>query len=164
MRRTLTPALLILAMLAPAAAEAENPGARANVPRFVSLDSVPARLREGPSQNDQVRFVYERAHLPLEVIAEHGHWRRIRDPLGTVGWMHRSLLSNTRMVMVTGEGNAALYEAPDAASGVRAFAQPGVIAALEDCAGSFCEIRVRGLTGHVARARLWGVRPGDGPP
>jgi SH3-like domain-containing protein len=70
------------------------------VPRFVSLKSREARTRVGPSLDYGTQWVYQVAGLPVEITAEYGNWRQIRDCDGVSGWMHRALLSSNRTALV----------------------------------------------------------------
>ena len=49
------------------------------LPRFVSLRSAEVNMRAGPSVRYPVEWVYRRAGLPVEVIAEFDTWRKVRD-------------------------------------------------------------------------------------
>ena len=49
------------------------------VPRFVSLKADRVNLREGPSKDHRTTWIYERAGLPVEITAEFGMWRKVRD-------------------------------------------------------------------------------------
>ena len=51
--------------------------------------------------------MFQRAGLPVEIIAEYETWRRIRDSEGTEGWVLHSLLSGRRtaLVMPWAKGN-----------------------------------------------------------
>jgi SH3-like domain-containing protein len=73
------------------------------LPRFVSLRSDEVNLRTGPGTNYPVEWVYVRRGLPVEIIAEFDNWRKVRDIEGTVGWIHKSLLSGKRMAVILGE-------------------------------------------------------------
>lgn len=129
------------------------------VPRFVSLKSGEVYLREGPSPEHRVEWVYVRRGLPVEVIAEYDVWRRIRDADGVVGWVHKQMLDGRRSVLMTGNGNIELREAPEGA--VIAFAEPGVIAKLKACGGRWCEVEAQSIDAYVARERVWGVYEDD---
>src|SRR5919202_1304533 len=71
------------------------------VPRFVSLKTDRVNLREGPSKDHRTAWVFQRAGLPVEIVAEFETWRRIRDAEGTEGWVLHSLLSGRRTGLVT---------------------------------------------------------------
>lgn len=127
------------------------------VPRFVSLKSGEVYLREGPSSQHKVQWVYVRRGLPVEVIAEYDVWRRIRDVDGIVGWVHKGMLDGRRSVMVTGTDNIPMREAPSSEAAVMAYAQPGVIAKLKSCNESYCEVEAKSVDAFVSRSRIWGV-------
>ena len=55
----------------------------------------------GPAKNYEIKWVYQRAGLPVEITAEFENWRRIRDSDGTEGWVYHSLLSGRRTGVVT---------------------------------------------------------------
>ena len=127
------------------------------VPRFVSLKSGEVYLREGPSPEHKVQWVYVRRGLPVEVIAEYDVWRRIRDSDGTTGWVHKGMLDGRRSVVMTAGDNVPLREGPAPDAAVIAYAEAGVIASLKACGGEFCEIETKSIDAYVPRQRIWGV-------
>lgn len=129
------------------------------VPRFVSLGTDKANLRNGPGKRYPIGWVFVRRGLPLEVIAEYEQWRKIRDADGAVGWIHRSLLSNRRSASVTGQRPRALQRQPVPNADVIANLEPGVIGRLLSCEESWCHFEVGGRRGWIKRAGLWGVPP-----
>ena len=141
------------------------------VPRYVSLKSDRVNLREGPSKDHRTAWVFQRAGLPVEIVAEFETWRRIRDSEGTEGWVLHSLLSGRRTALITpwAKGEAAplpLYERADERAEVVARLQPNVIANVRQCTGAWCRITVVNkaagdLTGFVRQDRLWGVYPNE---
>ncbi|HEX8166438.1 MAG TPA: SH3 domain-containing protein [Beijerinckiaceae bacterium] len=141
------------------------------VPRFVSLKSDRVNLREGPSKDHRTSWVFQRAGLPVEIVAEFETWRRIRDSEGTEGWVLHSLLSGRRTALITPwvKGEAAplpLYERADERAEVVARLQPGVIANVRQCTGTWCRIvvvnpKAGDLAGYVRQDRLWGVYPNE---
>src|SRR5689334_12864902 len=112
------------------------------VPRFVSLKSDRVNVRSGPNKDQDVRWVYTHAGMPVEITAEFENWRRIRDWEGAEGWVYHSLLSGRRMAMVLSKSKdelVALYENPDAESAVTARLQSGVLGLLKSCDGTWCQ-------------------------
>lgn len=128
------------------------------IPRFVSLKGEPVNLRAGPGVRYPVRWVYVRKHLPLMVTGEFEYWRRVRDPDGTEGWIHKSLLRGERTAMVLG-GLAELRAEPKADAPVAARAEPGVIADLTACVGAWCRLESEGAAGWVPRGAIYGALP-----
>ena len=82
----------------PAAAQPTTSGQP--VPRFVSLKSDRVNVRRGPGPEHGIDWVFRRAGLPVEVIAESEVWRRVRDSEGSTGWVLASLLSSRRTALV----------------------------------------------------------------
>jgi SH3-like domain-containing protein len=149
-------------VVVPIAANGTSSGLR--VPRFVSLKSDKVNVRRGPSTDQSIVWVFSRAGLPVEVIAEFENWRRVRDSEGADGWVFHSLLSGRRTVLVSpwSKGkqspvSIALHESPSARSGVVAQLQPGVLGDLVECDGSWCELSVGDYSGYVQQEKLWGV-------
>ncbi len=81
--------------------KAEQTGASGlGLPRFVSLKSDKVNVRKGPNTDQAIVWVFNRAGLPVEVIAESENWRRVRDSEGADGWVLHSLLSGRRTVLI----------------------------------------------------------------
>ena len=73
------------------------------IPRYVSLKVNEANARRGPSLSHKIDWIYKRQHMPLEIYAEYENWRRVRDFEGLGGWVHYTLLSGIRYVLVKNE-------------------------------------------------------------
>lgn len=127
------------------------------IPRFVSLKSDTVNARRGPSLSHRVDWVFVRRGLPVEVIAEHGNWRKVRDHDGAAGWVHHSLIRGARSVIVTAP-EAAMMSEPSSAARPIARAERGVIAWVEECGPAWCEIETGGHEGWARKTALWGVR------
>lgn len=130
------------------------------LPRFVSLKAAEGNVRRGPSLSHRIDWVFKRRDMPLEITAEYGHWRRVRDREGAGGWVHYALLSGSRTVIVV-EDMLALYVRPDARTTVSAKLERGVIARLGDCGPEWCRLTSGGYKGWARKAALWGVRPDE---
>lgn len=150
---------VLLATLAPALAQATR-ATGLPVPRFVSLRSDEVSVRYGPGQQYPIRFVFTRRGLPVKITAEFDTWRRIEDHEGEEGWIHSSLLSSQRTVMIQG-GVQALRRTPSAESRVLLRAEPGVIGQLFNCQAGWCLIEIAGRRGWLETGALYGVLPED---
>ncbi|GLS45221.1 SH3-like domain-containing protein [Methylobacterium brachythecii] len=165
----------LLAGLGPVSA-APPEGGRATklpLPRYASLKTDRVNLREGPSKDNRTLWVYRRAGLPVEIIAEFETWRRIRDSEGTEGWVLHSLLSGRRTAVVTPPAGAQatptvpLLARADTGSTEEAKLEPGVIGSVKTCTGTWCRVIValpqsRGdVDGYIRQERLWGVYPNE---
>lgn len=132
------------------------------LPRFVSLKSSHVRVRRGPSTRYRVDWEFTMRGLPVEIIAEYGNWRKIRDAQGAEGWVHKALLSGRRTALVAPwdkDATVALRAEPNGA--VIARLRGGVVSTLESCGGRWCAVRAGGYKGYIAQDTLWGVYPGE---
>jgi SH3-like domain-containing protein len=168
----LRPAGLFLAAAvaagSPAAFAAGEPPAGAvsglPVPRFVSLKSDRVNVRSGPNKDQEVRWVYTRAGMPVEITAEFENWRRIRDWEGAEGWVYHSLLSGKRAAVVVPtlkDELVPLYESPDLEATVAARLQPGVLTQIKGCTGKWCQVSGKSFSGWIVQERLWGAYPNE---
>jgi SH3-like domain-containing protein len=135
------------------------------VPRFVSLKSDKVNVRKGPATDQAIVWVFSRAGLPVEVIAESDNWRRVRDSEGADGWVFHSLLSARRTVLVTpwskDHSNVPLYSSKSTSSRPVAQLQANVLGNVMNCDGEWCELSVDDYTGYVQQDQLWGVYKGE---
>jgi SH3-like domain-containing protein len=127
------------------------------IPRFVSLGADKVFVRTGPALRYPIKWVYQRANLPVEITQEFDTWRKIRDMDGDDGWVHQSLLSGERYGIVKGESNLALRKDPEEGGRILAVVEPNVVAQFRTCAGAWCEISADGYTGWAERKFLWGI-------
>jgi SH3-like domain-containing protein len=127
------------------------------LPRFVSLGSDRIYLRTGPGLRYPVRWVYQREGLPVEITREFDTWRKIRDIDGEEGWVHKSLISGRRTVLVTSDAMISMYREPSLNSQVTARIEPRAILGLETCDTAWCEIDTQGFRGWVQRNFLYGI-------
>ena len=147
-----------------AAGEVIGPKSGLPMPRFVSLKPDRVNVRGGPTRDHEVTFVYTRAGLPVEITAESDNWRRIRDWEGSEGWVYHSLLSGRRTAVVTAKDKkelVPLYDKGDGDSTVIARLQPGVLAAVKRCTGSWCRVAGLGFDGWIVQEQLRGVYPNE---
>lgn len=152
---------VVAAVIAAGAYAAERgPVTNLPIPRYVSMKAAEGNVRRGPSLSHRIDWVFKRRNMPLEITGEYGHWRRVRDRDGAGGWMHYSLLSGVRYVIVE-EDMLAMRMKPGGDAPVNARAEAGVIAELDDCLPDWCRIKADGQRGWVRKGALWGVGPGE---
>jgi SH3-like domain-containing protein len=147
-------------------AQAQSAGSASGlpVPRFVSLKADKVNMHIGPAKTYEVKWLYQRQGLPVEITAESENWRKIRDAEGTEGWVYHSLLSGKRtaMVMVKAPDDLVpVYAKPDAKSGMTAQLERGVVGTVKRCSGGWCQFNGRGFDGYIQETRLWGVYPDE---
>ncbi len=165
-RRFLVLLGVLATLVGPAGALADQLGTATGLalPRYVSLKSDRVNLREGPSKDHPTTWVFQRAGLPVEITAEFDTWRKIRDSDGSEGWVLHSLLSGRRTALVAPWKKGTVL--PLHASGsdetrVLANLQPGVLANVKRCDGTWCRIFGDGFDGYFKQIDLWGVYPDE---
>ena len=158
MGRVLTVVLLLaFPVLVPASAQ-EVRGQVTNLPlpRYVSMKANTGNVRRGPSLSHRVDWVFKRRDMPLQITAEHGHWRRVQDREGAGGWVHYALLSGVRTVLIE-EDLVEARSKPDMTSPVIVKYEMGVVARLGTCDPTWCRVSAGGYSGWVRKDNLWGV-------
>lgn len=126
------------------------------IPRYVSLKAQEANARRGPSLSHKIDWIYKRKNIPLEIYAEYENWRKVRDFEGLGGWIHYTLLSGIRYVLVKDE----LLEMrllPSVEAQVIARVPQHNIATLDKCNLDWCKIVDDGYKGWVLKSGIWGV-------
>ncbi|MFD1797411.1 SH3 domain-containing protein [Paracoccus aurantiacus] len=141
---------------APVAEVARGPVTRLPLPRFVSLKGDEGNARRGPSLSHRIDWVFRHAGMPLRVVGEFGHWRRVEDRDGAGGWVHYRLLSGVRTAIVQAD-MVELRARPDLNAGVIAMAEGGAIVRLGECEPDWCRISGGGAKGWVPKSAIWGV-------
>lgn len=126
------------------------------LPRFVSLRKDEVNMRTGPGTRYPVDWVFTHRNMPVEIVAEFDAWRKVKDWEGMVGWVHKSMLSGKRWIIVS-KGTKQLRRADNAQAPVVAHLEKQVIARLIQCRGAWCEVTLSGLKGWIRRADVWGV-------
>lgn len=138
--------------------ETRGPVTNLPVPRYVSLKGSEGNARRGPSLSHRIDWVFRHAGMPLRVVAEFGHWRRVEDQDGAGGWVHYSLLSGVRTAIITTD-MAELRSRADTNATVLARAEAGAIVRLHECNIDWCRVSGGGEKGWVPKTSLWGVDP-----
>lgn len=151
---------VLLIKSAPGFADSKGQVTNLPLPRFVSMKAAEGNVRRGPSLTHRIDWVFKRRDMPLRITAEHGHWRRVEDRDGIGGWVHYSLLSGVRTVLIE-KDMLALHARPDPDAPVVAALELGVVARLGKCEKEWCELRSGGYKGWAPKARFWGVKAGE---
>ncbi|MEZ5750815.1 MAG: SH3 domain-containing protein [Paracoccaceae bacterium] len=157
---------ILLAVSAPGASMAQVEQRAAGqvtglpIPRFVSLKTSEGRARRGPSTSHRVDWIYTHRDMPLMVTAEFEHWRRVEDAEGQGGWVHYSLLSGVRTIIVQ-QDMAPLRSRPSETAPEVARLEAGVIARIIECDPGWCRLNIDGTRGWLNREALWGLFPGE---
>ncbi len=147
------------------AARQNGPHSGLPLPRFVSLKADEVNVRRGPGWDHAIVWVFRRAGLPVEIIAESDVWRQIRDSEGATGWVYGTLLSGRRTLLVAPWQDKAqtvpLHRSASETAAIVARLSPGVLGDVKKCDGVWCEIWIGSAAGYVKQDAAWGVYPGE---
>ena len=135
------------------------------LPRFASLRHGEANARVGPGKQYAIRWVYHRAGLPVEIIEQFEHWRKIRDPQGDTGWVHKSMLVGKRTATVKGDlqkdGSRLMLRQPEMGSGIVLRVEPGVIGEIVSCESAWCRLQISSRKGWLPKSQIFGAYPNE---
>lgn len=145
------------------------------IPRFVSLKADRVNVRGGPSTEHKVDWVFRRIGLPVEIIQEFEHWRRVRDSEGAEGWVFHSLLSGRRTALVMpwssqedqtensnkNNGQIPVHNDRSNRSSIVVNVEPGVLTNILECDGTWCHLSLDKYRGWIQQEKLWGVYRGE---
>ena len=162
LRRSIQALVIAMITLFVSVASAQERGPITNlpIPRFVSIKASEANVRRGPSLTHRVDWVFQARDLPVEITAEHGHWRRVRDRDGVGGWVHHALLSGVRTGIVDVD-MAALRIRADGSAPLRAQLERNVVGRILNCDGTWCRFQAGGYRGWILQTEIWGTRDGE---
>lgn len=126
---------------------------------FYSLKSKATRanVRTGPGKRYPVKWIYKRPHWPVKVINNFERWKKIEDFFGQAGWIHESLLSPKRTVVIKANNIQEIYAKQDIKSRVVMIVENSVIANLIKCNLQWCYIEIKDNKGWTTKEHLWGV-------
>lgn len=151
--KVIFPTLFLVFCLGEVVAKSQLP-----VPRFVSTRASEANLRVGPGKQYPVAWTFVKPDIPVEVTAEFGNWRRVRDIDGTTGWFHKSMLKSQRIGVVLPD-EAILRRTNHATSAGQIRLARGVFVKINKCRNEWCNVTVAKHKGWLLREELWGVYP-----
>jgi len=147
--------IILITIILSTATNADNK--KLPIPRFVSIKSNEVNARSGPTTKSAVEWVFIKKGEPVEIIAEYEQWRQVRDINGEGGWIHSSVLSGKRSVVIIGDKEIELTKSVNPKSRVIAKLMPKVRCGLKKCKEQFCQIICKDYTGWIPKEVIWGV-------
>ncbi|WP_010301387.1 SH3 domain-containing protein [Candidatus Odyssella thessalonicensis] len=126
------------------------------LPRFASIRSNKVNVHVGPGKSYPIEWTYTRQGLPIEIVAEFDTWRQIKDPDGTVSWVHKSLLSGKRTAIIK-QRRRKLRSKPNKDARIIAYLEPGFIAKIKKCEKDWCQLEAKNYSGWMRKKAIWGV-------
>jgi SH3-like domain-containing protein len=127
------------------------------IPRYMSLgsDLINARVNAGP--DERIKWIYHSRGLPVQVVAQWGHWLRICDPEGNLSWVDQKKLARQRSVMNIADRPSALRNHGYSSAAIVAYLAPRALGRLDHCAHGWCRIAAGRIIGWAPAGALWGT-------
>jgi len=122
---------------------------------FLSLKNNEVNLRQGPSFEYPIKFIYKKKYLPVEVLDKSETWRKIRDFDNNSGWIHTSQLSKKKTAICI-KNNSILYKKPTIFSKPIAKLEIGRLVLIKKCKVKWCRITSGKFDGWIYENSLWG--------
>jgi len=122
---------------------------------FLSLKNNEVNLRQGPSFEYPVKFIYKKKYLPVLIVDKSDTWRKIRDFENNSGWVHISQLSK-RKSGINIKNNSIMYNNSTVFSKPIAKLQTGRLVLIIKCKVEWCKIKTADYTGWILKNYLWG--------
>ena len=123
--------------------------------KFLSLKNNEANLRQGPSFEYPIKFIYIKKYLPVEVLDKSETWIKIRDFENNSGWIHISQVSKKKSA-INKKNNSIIYKKPTIFSKPIAKLEIGRLVLIKRCKVEWCKISSGGFRGWIYKNALWG--------
>ena len=123
------------------------------IPRFVSLKSDDVNLRIGSSTDYPIILKYVIKNLPIEIIEEYIHWRKIKDIDNNIGWIHKSLIQGARYGIIN--NTSLLYNYPNGFI-VGEIGNRNIVK-INRCLYKWCLIIFNEKKEWIKKNKIWGV-------
>ena len=122
---------------------------------FLSLKNNEVNLRQGPSFEYPIKFIYKKKFLPIEVLDKSETWIKIKDFENNSGWIHISQVSKKKSA-INKKNNSVIYKKPTIFSKPIAKLEIGRLVLIKKCKEEWCKIASGGFSGWVFKDSLWG--------
>jgi SH3-like domain-containing protein len=120
----------------------------------LSVNANIANIRSGPNTSDAVIWQVEK-YQPLEVIQKQGRWCLFKDFEGDRGWIHNSLLSDVKTVVVKND-KCNVRSGPGTDHAIRFTVDKGVpFKVLEEKGDWLHVVHADGDQGWIHRSLVW---------
>ena len=122
---------------------------------FLSLKNNEVNLRQGPSFEYPIKFIYKKKFLPIEVLDKSETWIKIKDFENNSGWIHISQVSKKKSA-INKKNNSIIYKKPTIFSKPVAKLEIGRLVLIKRCKVEWCKITSGGFRGWIYKNALWG--------
>ena len=125
-------------------------------PKLVSIKTSKANLRYGPGKHYPVKLTFIKKQIPLAIIDQFDHWRKVLTTKNLTGWIHKSQLTTKHRSIILKPDY--LRKKPELSSKKIAFLDEDVNVSVLKCKVYWCKITLksRKFSGWYIKKYLWG--------
>ena len=125
-------------------------------PKLVSIKTSKANLRYGPGKNYPVKLVFIKKKIPLLIIDQFDHWRKVLTTKNMIGGIHKSQLTMKHRSIILKQDY--LRKKPKLLSKKIVFLDENVNVSVLKCKVYWCKITLKGgkFSGWYIKKYLWG--------
>jgi len=126
---------------------------------YGSISSSKVNVRVGPGTNYPISWVYTHKNWPVEAVAEHQGWYKIRDIDGEEGWIYQRFFSKKKFSVIFNNNNnlVNMYKKTDGKKVLLKF-ESGVVVRLLKCDLDICRVSYNKTKGWVQKKFLIGAK------
>ena len=122
---------------------------------FLTLKNNEVNLRQGPSFEYPVKFIYKKKYLPVKIIDSKDNFRKIIDLKNNDGWIHVSQLTKKKSA-INISNLSIVFKKPNIYSQPLIRLEKGKMVIVKKCKEDWCKVNTDNFLGWVKKENLWG--------
>ena len=122
---------------------------------FLTLKYNKVKVRQGPSFEYPVKFIYKKKYLPVKIIDSKDNFKKIIDLKNNDGWIHVSQLAKKKSG-INISNLSIVFKKPNIYSQPLVRLEKGKIVIIKKCRDEWCKITSGGYGGWIFKNSLWG--------
>ena len=122
---------------------------------FLTLKYNRVKVRQGPSFEYPVKFIYKKKYLPIKIIDSKDNFRKITDLKNNNGWIHVSQLTKKKSA-INIHNLSIIFKKPNIYSQPMAKLEKGKVVIVKKCKEDWCKIITNDYKGWIFKNYLWG--------
>lgn len=112
-------------------------------------------VRQGPSFEYPVKFIYKKKYLPVKIIDSKDNFRKIMDLKNNSGWIHKTQLSKKKAAINIYDLSIA-YKKPNIYSQPLAKIEKDKLVYIKKCKKEWCKVLIKSNQYWIQKKFLWG--------
>ncbi len=122
---------------------------------FLTLKYNKVKVRQGPSFEYPVKFIYKKKYLPIKVINSKDNFKEIIDSKNNNGWIHISQLAKKKSAINIYDLSIT-FKKPNIYSQPFARLEKGKMVIVKKCIDDWCKVLVQNNQVWIQKKFLWG--------